>query len=66
MLCIFTMILGIMAYIFSGKIIFAWLTIMAGLVGVILCWVILKQEEKEHIDDLVQKCIEDLKNGGDY
>ena len=55
----------IVAYILTGKTIFVWLTIMAGFIGNVLCWIWYELGVKQHIDDLVQKCIEDLK-GGDY
>ena len=60
------MIILIISYIYTGNMIFVWLTIMAGFTNIVGLWVWYKRCEKEHVDDLVQRCIEDLKNGGDY
>lgn len=63
MLATISMLISVIMYALTGRMIFVWLTILAGLAGITLGWAMVQRSKKEHIDNLVQKCIEDLKKG---
>lgn len=66
MLVILAMVISIISYCITGEVIFVWLTILSGFTGVTLSYIWYKEEQRRDMEALIQKCIEDLKNGGDY